>query len=129
MLSSSTTGLTVTLQNFVNSLQSLSTAPASTAQRQVVLSKAQALVTQLKSYQSQLSAQSQDLQAQVGSTVTQINTIAKNIALLNGQIAAASGGGPPPNQLIDQRDSLVDQLSQYVNGNALTHSDGQMDIY
>ncbi|MDB6008107.1 MAG: lagellar hook-associated protein 1 FlgK [Gammaproteobacteria bacterium] len=129
MLSSSTTGLTVTLQNFVNSLQSLSTAPASTAQRQVVLSKAQALVTQLKSYQSQLSAQSQDLEAQVGSTVTQINTLAKNIALLNGQIAAASGGGQTPNQLMDQRDSLVDQLSQYVSVNAITQSNGEMDIY
>ena len=129
MLSSSTTGLTVTLQNFVNSLQSLSTAPASTAQRQVVLSKAQALVTQLKSYQSQLSTQGQDIEAQVGSTVTQINTIAKNIALLNGQIAAASGGGQTPNQLMDQRDSLVDQLSQYVSVNAITQSNGQMDIY
>jgi flagellar hook-associated protein 1 FlgK len=129
MLSSSTTGLTVTLQNFVNSLQSLSTAPASTAHRQVVLSKAQALVTQLKSYQSQLSTQSQNLEAQVGSTVTQINTLAKNIALLNGQIAAASGGGQTPNQLMDQRDSLVDQLSQYVSVNAITQSNGEMDIY
>jgi len=129
MLSSSSTGLTVTLQNFVNSLQSLSTAPASTAQRQVVLSQAQSLVTQLKSYQSQLSTQSQDLEAQVGNTVTQINTIAQNIALLNGQIAAASGGGQTPNQLMDQRDSLVDQLSQYVNVNAITQSNGEMDIY
>jgi flagellar hook-associated protein 1 FlgK len=129
MLSSSSTGLTVTLQNFVNSLQSLSTAPASTAQRQVVLSQAQSLVTQLKSYQSQLTTQSQDLEAQVGNTVTQINTIAQNIALLNGQIAAASGGGQTPNQLMDQRDSLVDQLSQYVNVNAITQSDGEMDIY
>ena len=129
MLSSSSTGLTVSLQNFANSLQSLSTAPASTAQRQVVLSQAQSLVTQLKSYQSQLTTQSQDLETQVGNTVTQINTIAKNIAALNGQIAAASGGGQTPNQLMDQRDSLVDQLSQYVNVNAITQSNGEMDIY
>jgi flagellar hook-associated protein 1 len=129
MLSSSSTGLTVSLQNFANSLQSLSTSPASTAQRQVVLSQAQSLVTQLKSYQSQLTTQSQDLETQVGNTVTQINTIAKNIAALNGQIAAASGGGQTPNQLMDQRDSLVDQLSQYVNVNAITQSNGEMDIY
>jgi flagellar hook-associated protein 1 FlgK len=30
---------------------------------------------------------------------------------------------------MDQRDSLVDQLSQYVNVNAITQSDGEMDIY
>jgi flagellar hook-associated protein 1 FlgK len=129
MLSSSSTGLTATLQSFVNSLQSLSTAPASTAQRQVVLSQAQALTTELQSYQSQLSTQSQDLESQIGTTVTQINTIASNIATLNGQIAAASGSGQTPNQLMDQRDSLVDQLSQYVSVNAVTQSDGEMDIY
>jgi flagellar hook-associated protein 1 FlgK len=129
MLSSSSTGLTATLQSFVNSLQSLSTAPASTAQRQVVLSQAQSLVTQLRSYQAQLTTQSQGLEAQVGNTVNQVNTLAQNIASLNGQIAAASGGGQSPNQLMDQRDSLVDQLSQYVNVNAITQSDGQMDIY
>jgi flagellar hook-associated protein 1 FlgK len=129
MLSSTSTGLTATLQSFANSLQSLSTAPASTAQRQVVLSQAQALVTQLQSYQSQLTTQSQNLEAQVGQTVNQVNTIAKNIASLNGQIAAASGGGQTPNQLMDQRDSLVDQLSQYVSVNAITQSNGEMDIY
>src|SRR4029077_18675868 len=104
-------------------------APASTAQRQVVLSQAQSLVTQLRSYQSQLTTQSQDLESQVGNTVTQINTIAKTTAWLNGQTAAASGGGQTPNQLMDQRDSLVDQLSQYVNVNAITQSDGEMNIY
>jgi flagellar hook-associated protein 1 len=129
MLSSSSTGLTATLQSFVNSLQSLSTAPASTAQRQVVISQAQALTTQLQSYQSQLETQGSDLESQIGTTVTQINTIASNIASLNGQIAAASGSGQTPNQLMDQRDSLVDQLSQYVSVNAITQSDGEMDVY
>jgi flagellar hook-associated protein 1 FlgK len=129
MLSSSSTGLTATLQSFVNSLQSLSTAPASTAQRQVVISQAQALTTQLQSYQSQLDTQGGDLESQIGTTVTQINTIATNIAALNGQIAAASGSGQTPNQLMDQRDSLVDQLSQYVSVNAITQSNGEMDIY
>jgi len=129
MLSSSSTGLTATLQNFVNSLQTLSTTPAGSAQRQVVLSSAQALTTQLQSYQSQLETQSSDLQSTIGTTVSEINTIASNIASLNGQIAAASGSGQTPNQLLDQRDSLVDQLSQYVSVNAITQSNGEMDIY
>jgi flagellar hook-associated protein 1 len=129
MLSSSSTGLTATLQSFVNSLQSLSTQPASTAQRQVVISQAQALTTELQSYQSQLETQGSDLESQIGTTVGEVNTIATNIASLNGQIAAASGSGQTPNQLMDQRDALVDQLSQYVSVNAITQSNGEMDIY
>jgi flagellar hook-associated protein 1 len=130
MLSASSTGLTTTLQSFVNSMQSLSTAPTSTSQRQVLISQAQALVTQLQNYQSQLTTQSTNIQQQIGTTVTQINSLANNIASLNQQIAAAgSGSGSQPLSLEDQRDSLVDQLSQYVSLNAVTESNGQMDIY
>jgi flagellar hook-associated protein 1 FlgK len=130
MLSDTKTGLPATLQAFVNALQSVSTSPSSTAQRQVLLSQAQALTQELKNYQSQISGYSQDLEQQVGDTVGQINSLAKNIAALNAQIKAAEGGtGQTPNQLMDQRDQLIDQLSQYVNVNAVTQNDGEMDIY
>jgi flagellar hook-associated protein 1 len=130
MLSDSSTGLTATLQAFVNALQSVSTSPSSTAQRQVLLSRAQALTQELQNYQSQISQYSQDVEQQAGNTVTQINSISTNIASLNAQIAAAEGGtGQTPNQLLDQRDNLIDQLSQYVNVNAITASNGQMDVY
>ena len=130
MLSASSTGLTATLQSFVNAMQSLSTSPTSTANRQVLISQAQALTTQLQSYQSQIDTQSGDLQQQIGTNVTQINSLAKNIANLNAQIAAAgSGSGSQPNQLEDQRDRLIDQLSQYVSLNAVTEANGQMDVY
>ncbi len=130
MLSSTSTGLTATLQAFVNALQSVSSSPNSTAQRQVALSKAQALTQELQNYQSQIAQYSQNLEQQVGTTVSQVDSLASNIASLNAQIKAAEGGtGQTPNQLMDQRDGLVDQLSQYVSVNAVTQSDGQMDIY
>jgi flagellar hook-associated protein 1 FlgK len=130
MLSDTGTGLTATLQAFVNALQSVSTAPTSTAQRQVLLSKAQALTQELNNYQSQISTYSQNVGQQIGTTVNQIDSIAKNIALLNAQISAAEGGtGQTPNQLMDQRDTLIDQLSQYVSVNAVTENNGQMNIY
>ncbi len=34
-----------------------------------------------------------------------------------------------PNQLLDQRDEAIDQLSQYVNVNTLSESNGAMDVY
>ena len=54
MLSDSTTGITASLQSFVNSLQNVANSPASTAQRQVALSQAQALAQQLQNYNQQL---------------------------------------------------------------------------
>jgi flagellar hook-associated protein 1 FlgK len=130
MLSGSSTGITVTLQNFVNALQSLSTAPTSTSNRQVLISQAQAVVTQLQSYQSQLDTQSTNLEQQISTSVNQINSLAQNIASVNAEITAAgTTAGSQPLTLEDQRDSLIDQLSQYVNLNAVTESNGQMDVY
>ncbi|HEY6927205.1 MAG TPA: flagellar hook-associated protein FlgK [Steroidobacteraceae bacterium] len=130
MLSDTGTGLTATLQSFVNALQSVSTAPSSTAQRQVLLSKAQAVTQVLKNYQTQISQADRNLEQQVSTSVSQINSISRSIAALNTQIVAAQGGtGQTPNGLMDQRDQLIDQLSQYVSVNAVTGSDGQMNIY
>jgi flagellar hook-associated protein 1 FlgK len=129
LLSDSSTGLTVSLQNFQNALQTLSSSPTSTASRQALLSQAQALAQQINSYSSQISQYSGNLETQIGTDVTQVNSIASNIANLNTQIETAQANGQTPNQLLDQRDTLVDQLSQYVSVNTATESNGAMDVF
>jgi flagellar hook-associated protein 1 len=129
MLSDSSTGLTTTLTSFVNALQTLSTSPSSTASRQALLSQAQALVQQINSYGSQIDTYGSQLEQQISSDVTQVNSIASNIATLNGQIASDLAGGQTPNELEDQRDTLLNQLSQYVSVNTATEPDGAMDVY
>jgi flagellar hook-associated protein 1 FlgK len=129
MLSDSSTGLTATLQSFVNSLQSVASAPTSTAARQALLSQAQALAQQLTSYDSQISQFGSQLESQLSGDVAQINTITANIASLNQQIASASSSGQTPNQLLDQRDQLITQLSKYVSVQTVTESNGAMDVY
>jgi flagellar hook-associated protein 1 FlgK len=83
MLSDTSTGLTASLQAFVNAMQNVASSPSSTAQRQVLLSQAQALTQQLKSYDSRLTQYDANVESQVGSSVSQINTLAGNIATLN----------------------------------------------
>jgi flagellar hook-associated protein 1 FlgK len=130
MLSDSSTGLTASLQSFVNALQTLSSSPSSTASRQALLSQAQALVQQINGYNSQIQTYGSDLEQQIGSDVNQVNSLASGIASLNTQIAAdLAGGGGTPNQLMDQRDTLINQLSQYVSVNTATESNGAMDVY
>ena len=129
MLSDSTTGLSASLQSFVNSLQTVSTSPTSTAARQALLSQGQALAQQLQSYDSQISQYGSQLESQITSNVSQINTLATNIANLNQQIATASASGQTPNQLLDQRGTLIDQLSQYVSVQTVSQSNGMTDVY
>src|SRR5215469_9902338 len=88
MLSDSNTGLTASLQSFVNALQTLSASPASTAARQALLSQAQALTQQINGYNSQIETYGSDLEQQMSADVGQVNQIAGGIASLNTQIAA-----------------------------------------
>jgi flagellar hook-associated protein 1 len=130
LLSASSTGITAGLQSFVNALQTLSGSPSSSAARQALLSQAQALAQQLTGYDAQISQYGSTLEQQLGGDVTQVNTLASGIASLNTQIANdLAGTGDAPNQLMDQRDSLIDQLSQYVSVNTASEPNGMLDVY
>jgi flagellar hook-associated protein 1 FlgK len=130
MLSDSSTGLTASLQAFVNSLHTVADSPSSTAQRQALLSQAQGLAQQMQNYTSQLSTYGAGIESQIGGAVSQINTLSSGIAALNGQIAAGlASTGQTPNTLMDQRDQMLDQLSQYVTVNTATQADGSMNVY
>ena len=129
MLSASSTGLSASLQSFVNALQSVSTSPTSTSARQGLLSQGQALAQQLQSYGSQIGQYGSQLEAQVSTAVTQINSLAGNIASLNQQIGAASTSGQTPNQMLDQLDNLVNQLSKYVSVQTVTQTNGTVDVF
>ncbi len=115
MFSDTKSGLSATLQAFANAVQDMANSPSSTAPRQVVLSQAQALASQLQGYDSTLQTLSGQLDQRIGTTAQDITSIAKNIAQLNGQIDLAASSGQPPNDLLDQRDQLVTQLSSDVN--------------
>src|ERR1700734_4189094 len=74
MLSDSSTGLTATLQSFVNALQTAATTPSSTAAREALLSSGQALAQQIQTYRTQLSQYGSQLESQLSGDVSSVNT-------------------------------------------------------
>ena len=114
----------------MNALQTLAGSPASNAARQALLSQAQALAQQIGGYDAQISQFGGTLEQQISGDVTQVNTLASGIASLNTQIANdLAGTGQAPNQLMDQRDTLIDQLSQYASVNTASEPNGMLDVY
>lgn len=129
LLSDSSTGLTATLQSFVNALQTAASTPTSTAARQALLSSGQALAQQIQTYDSQLSQYGSQLESQLSNAVNEVNTLSSQIAQLNQQIAAGSSNGQTPNQLMDQRDQLINQLSQYVSVQTASEGNSEVNVY
>ena len=130
LLGDSSTGLTASLQGFTNAVQAVADTPTSVPARQTLLSQAQTLQQRLQSFDGNL----QQLDAQVNSQFdTESNTIsqlAQNIAQMNQRIVAAQGStGQPPNDLLDQRDKLIDDLSTHVNVSTVVQSDGSANVF
>ena len=131
LLADSSAGLSPALQNFFGSMQDLANNPASVPSRQSLLSASEALVTRFQVLDENLSASRKGINSQVQANVTEINSLAENIANLNTSITAAEGsaGGQPPNDLLDQRDALVSELGKLVNTSFVRQSNGSYNIF
>jgi flagellar hook-associated protein 1 FlgK len=110
--------------NFFASLQQLSTDPGSTALRQGVLTTAGNLASGFHTLNNNLQNQRSNLDLNVVQAVTQVNTLTAQIAQLNGQIAGLENVGKEANTFIDQRNELINQLSQLVDVSAIQSDNG-----
>ena len=129
LFANTTTGLSATLQKFADALQNVSSNPTSTASRQVLLSEANGVAQRLKSYDTQLAQYDKEVQARLEGEATDISTIATQIAQLNQRIFEATGRGQSPNDLLDQRDKLLSDLSAHVDVTAVKQDDGRINVF
>jgi flagellar hook-associated protein 1 FlgK len=120
--------LQTALDNLYGGFSSVANSPSSSSVRQAALGSASSLTTVFNTLGQQLSKQSTQVNQQIGSTVGSINTIAAQIAKLNGQIKQAGTTGNP-NALLDQRDTLVQKLAGLTGISASTNNDGSISVY
>lgn len=111
----SDTGIRQVIQNFWNSWQELSKAPDDLTARSVVKESALALTDAFNHTATKLNDLTNDLTSNINIMTTQINSIADGISRLNAEIYRIEGLGNNANDLRDQRDVLMDDLSRLVN--------------
>lgn len=117
LLGGETTGLNNALNNFFASLQNAAEDPASLPQRQLVLSEAQQVVNRFQALSQEFIQQRESVKTQMQQGVKDANTLLNSIADLNLAISQSPGlaQGKMPNELLDQRDEKLRQLSELVN--------------
>ncbi|KVT32923.1 flagellar hook-associated protein FlgK [Burkholderia ubonensis] len=121
---SPTAGISTAITNYFTGLQNVANKAADTSVRQTAMSNAQVLADQLKAAGAQYDALRQSVNTQLSATVAQINTYTTQIAQLNQQIATAGSQGQPPNQLMDQRDQAVSNLSSLAGIQVVRNDQG-----
>jgi flagellar hook-associated protein 1 FlgK len=130
VLADPATGLGPSLEGFFNSMQDVANNPGSLPERQVMLGQAQSLSDRFHYLDGSLRDVNAQVNARIESTVTDINSLAANLADLNEQIvrATATAGGASPNDLLDQRDRLLHQLSEKIGVTTMDNGDGAINV-
>ena len=124
----SDTGIQAQLTKFFNDFTDLSAQPESTAARAAAIQQGQTLATSVNRLGSVLSQQRADLDTSVGNLVGQVNSDATQVATLNAQIRVALVSGGQPNDLMDQRDLLLDKLAGLAGTTSAAQPDGSVTV-
>jgi len=129
MFSDSTAGLSPALADFFKSAGTVAANPADGAARQSFVSSSEVMAGRFRELSGQLEALRSGLNEQVMSSVQTINAAASQIADLNERIVLATGvGKQPPNDLLDQRDSLLRDLAKEIRITATPIGNGALGV-
>jgi flagellar hook-associated protein 1 len=124
----SETGLSSALSNFFAAWQDLANNPESVSTRANLREQATTLVQTVNSIDSSLKQMASDQTSELTIKIQEANTLTQQIASLNIQIANIKGLGESPNDLMDQRDNMIEQLSQLVPVTTIEDATGSMSV-
>lgn len=132
MLGDPQAGIAPVLQSFFGAMHDLANDPSSTAARQVVLSQAQSVTTRFQDMSQRLDGLRQGVNSQIETQVQEVNALAQSIAGVNQDILNSpkgSGNSQLPNDLLDRRDQLVNELSKYTSLQTVAQDDGTLNVF
>ncbi|MCM3711670.1 flagellar hook-associated protein FlgK [Sporosarcina luteola] len=130
-------GLQKSLSEFWSSLQNLSTNPSDSGARAVVVQRGQNVAEAFNHIHSSLTEAQANVGKEISFATKNINSLLKQIGDMNGEISRVEASGYLPNELYDQRDLLLDELSTYLpiettyeknGGNASSISEGMVTV-
>jgi flagellar hook-associated protein 1 FlgK len=122
-------GLSVELNAFFNSWQSLASDPSSTSQRTVLLADAGSLASGVRQMEEGLLETVGEVNVEIADVAGRINTIAEQIARFNVQIVQVEAGGTAKaNDLRDARRALLTELGGLVEIDTREESTGALTI-
>ena len=112
LLLPSDANLSSSIGEFFNSLQEIAAAPDDQAPRIIAIEKGKDLAGQFNLYATRIDDLKDKIYDKSKNAVTSVNLLTKQISTINSKLLASGGAGNSSNALLDQRDILIDQLSE-----------------
>lgn len=121
-------GLLVKMDAFWSSWQQLSADPSNTSLRAKLMDESSALVQSFNRRANQMMALRTDQNLMVSQRVEEINSASQRIAGLNAEISRVISVGEQPNDLLDERDRLLDRLSEIAGATSHIQDNGEVIV-
>jgi flagellar hook-associated protein 1 FlgK len=126
--STTDTGLDGQLSTLFNDFQAVATSPTSVSARQALVGQAQTVAASFNNINSQLASVNASLNSSLSSDVTSANKLLTQIATLNSQITTADQSGGNANDLSDEREQDLENLSQLTNITTSNGNNGAVNV-
>ena len=122
-------GVSAALADFRKAWHDLANNPGTDAARSQVLAAANTLATAINNQSRNVSTEEADQRGRLLNTVSEVNTLAADLAATNRSIASAQVSGTDAGTLLDQRDKLALELSELTGGVARQNANGGLDVF
>jgi flagellar hook-associated protein 1 FlgK len=122
-------GLGYSATQFLNAFTDVSTKPQDQTARQVVLARAGDMASRFNNAAQQIDTMQAGVTQQLQVYVSSVNNLSEQIAALNQRIVDARGLGQPPNDLLDKRDTAINDLSEYIQVSTVAADDGSLSVF
>ena len=130
VIADASAGISGMLQQFFASVNDVADDPTSIPARSVMLSRADQLSDRFAALNGWFEDIRHQMNRELEFQVNEVNSISKSLADINARIANMDRAvGGVPNDILDERDRLIDELSRYTNVSTLEQSDGSMNVF
>ena len=123
-----TMSLNSSLDQFFSSARDVSTDPASTVLRSSFVRDAQGVADRFGQLSSQLDSIQEETSQALQGQVDQINSLAKQVAMVNTQLTKQRTADAQPPGLLDQRDQLLRDMSKLAHVNTKFDLNGTVTV-
>ncbi|MGB0466188.1 MAG: flagellar hook-associated protein FlgK [Pontibacterium sp.] len=129
LLASGSTSISTAMDDYFKALQNAVDDPTSLPNRELFVAESEALVRRFNDLNTVVVRQNDKINDSLDSVSQQVTTLGSNIADLNNQIRLSVTAGKSANELRDQRDGLVEDLSTLIDVQVVRQDNDEFSVF
>lgn len=123
------TGLGAAITDMMNAFSDVVAAPTDLSARTLVLTRMDETASRMRTSADRINEIQSTVTEELKNSANTVNSLAKQMAAINEQIARATGNGQTPNDLLDQREQVIREINQYVQTTQIPADDGTVGLF